>query len=224
MIQEKVLKGEINEAEGKVFIDRFGGEMARKLNDSVIKVMIPLARLEWRRAVYLAEIIGNPTYRNEMLYRVAESEAAGSSALANDFAKTDEGDSLGNRPAPIGPYRRERLSRRRPAPLPPPASDDAKENAIYAKLADEVLVDSWNVANGIDRLIWKNRAMVRITLTASDSQQFRRAMELARKIQNAESRTEAMLILAEAQCREGLGDAATETYQVAAQAAASITQ
>ena len=119
-----------------------------------------------------------------------------------------------------GTRRRERSHRR-----PPPCRhrrSHGRENAIYAKLADEVLVDSWNVANMIDRLIWKNRAMVKITLTASDSRQYRRALELARTIQNAESRTDAMLILAEAQCREGLSDAATESYQVAAQAAASI--
>ena len=76
--------------------------LAKKLKDNVVKVMIPLARLEWRRAVYLAAIIGNPTYRNEMLYRVAESEAAGSGALASDFVKSADGDSLGNRPAPAG--------------------------------------------------------------------------------------------------------------------------
>ena len=58
-------------------------------------VMIRLARLEWRRAVYLAEIIGNPTYRNEMLYRVAESEALGSGSIAKDFGQIDI-ESLGN--------------------------------------------------------------------------------------------------------------------------------
>ena len=40
-------------------------------------VLIRMARLEWQRGVYLASIIGNPTYRNEMLYKVAESEASG---------------------------------------------------------------------------------------------------------------------------------------------------
>ncbi len=67
-------------------------------------VMIRLARLEWQRAVYLAAIIGNPTYRNEMLYRVAENEAMGSASIANDFAPVDI-DSLGNRPARRSPRR-----------------------------------------------------------------------------------------------------------------------
>ena len=54
-------------------------QMARQLND----VLIRMARLEWKRGVYLASIIGNPTYRNEMLYKVAESEASGSATIAN---------------------------------------------------------------------------------------------------------------------------------------------
>ncbi len=220
MIQEKITKGEINEAEGKVLIDRLGGEMSVKLKDSVVKVMIPLARLEWKRAVYLAAIIGNPTYRNEMLFHVVESEAAGSATLANDFARSSEGESLGN------PVRSGSAAPGAVTPLPPPAPAPAatKENAVYANLADEVLVNSWKVADTIDRLVWKNRAMVRITLAASDSQQFARAAALSKTIQNAESRTEALLLLAESQCRHNLGDAATDTYQGAALAAASITQ
>ena len=86
-------------------------------------------------------------------------------------------------------------------------------------------MDSWNVADQIDRLIWKNRAMVRITLAASDSHQFKRGVELARTIQNAESRTEALLLMAEAQCHQSdQQDLATATYQAAAEAAAAITQ
>ena len=86
-------------------------------------------------------------------------------------------------------------------------------------------MDSWHVADQIDRLIWKNRAMVRITLAASDSHQFKRGVELARTIQNAESRTEALLLIAEAQCHlNDQQDLATLTYQAAAEAAAAITQ
>jgi hypothetical protein len=85
-------------------------------------------------------------------------------------------------------------------------------------------VDSWDVARKIDRLIWKHRAMVRISLTASDSRQYTRGVELARTIDNAESRSEALLILAEAQCRHQLDEQATATYQAAAEAVASIPQ
>ena len=218
VIQDKVSRGEIPEAEGKVFINQIGGELSRKLKGSVVTVMIPLARLEWRRAVYLAAIIGNPTYRNEMLYKVAESEANGSATLANDFGKSPE-----DRPVVVGTPLQDAPPKPAPAASPSP-STASKDDAVFAKLADVVLVDAWNVAEMIDRLIWKNRAMVKITLAASDSQQFNRAADLAKRIQNAEARTEAMLLLAEAECRGGLGDAATGSYQAAALAAASITQ
>jgi hypothetical protein len=91
-------------------------------------------------------------------------------------------------------------------------------------MADQVLVDAWNVARKIDRLLWKNRAMVAIALKASDSGQYNRGVELARTIENAESRSEALLLLAEAQCRHREDEAATPTYQAAAEAVASIPQ
>jgi hypothetical protein len=210
-------------------------------------MLIRLARLEWRRSVYLAGIISNPTYRNEMLYRVAESEAMGSMTIANDF-KVPEVESLGNRPAPArapggqpppppipAPAPGEQPPPP-PAPAPPPALAPApaparspegpktKEDEVFVKLADEILVDAWGVANRIDRLIWKNRAMVRIALSASDSRQYQRAVELSRTIENAESRAEALVLLAEAQCRHDQGDAATATYQAAAEAVASVPQ
>ena len=198
-------------------------------------VMIRMARLEWRRAVYLASIISNPTYRNEMLYRVAEDESIGSARVANDLPGSADITSLGNRPpsnlaaeaertpatpnppaaqppgaggqpAPAQGPAGNRPTPLRPAPpgaglpsrrpaTPPPApqpggsagTNQPVDDATFARLADEILVDSWNVARQIDRLIWKNRAMVRISLTASDSRQYTRGVELARTIENAES-------------------------------------
>jgi hypothetical protein len=91
-------------------------------------------------------------------------------------------------------------------------------------MADEVLVDAWDVARKIDRLLWKNRAMVVISLKASDSAQYNRGARLARTIENAEARSEALLLLAEAQCRHHEDAAATPTYQAAAEAVASIPQ
>lgn len=226
-------------------------------------VLIRMARLEWRRAVYLAELISNPTYRNEMLYRIAEDEAVGSSAIANDFPLAMALQSLGNRSAParvpgvgpnppvppappsanpprpapgqqpVSPAPSNPLGTRPPAnlaneaaalPVAPPS--DRKPEADFARLADEVLVDAWNVTQRIDRLIWKNRAMVRIALSASDSRQFSRGVELARTIDNAESRCEALLLMAEAMCRPGHEQpaAATAAYQATAEAVASIPQ
>ncbi len=205
-------------------------------------VLIRIARLEWRRAVYLAAIINNPTYRNEMLYRVAESEAVGSARVANDLPRALDLSSLGYRapaelargaagavppppprPArPAGPGGRED----QPAPLPVPprrATGDVDFSVdILNRLADEILVDSWNVARQADRLIWKHRAMVRITLAASDSQQFNRGFELARTIGNAESRAEAMLLLADAQCRRSLEEAAARVDTLASFAGGAV--
>lgn len=219
-----------------------------------VTVLVRLARLEWRRAQYLASLIGNPTYRNEMLYRVAEDEAVGSSAIANMPQRAADIDSLGNRPAPIrvpgaGPSvplpppplanpprpagRDQPLPPSRgaaPVPAPPrgegPSAlpEHKSETPDYPKMADDVLVDAWNVARAIDRLLWKHRAMVRIALSASDSRQYTRGVALARTIENAESRSEALLLLAEGQCRGGQDESATATFQAAAEAVASIPQ
>jgi hypothetical protein len=226
-------------------------------------VLIRMARLEWRRAVYLASLINNPTYRNEMLYRIAEDEAVGSSTISVDFPLAVSLESMGNRPSPTRvpgagpnppvPPRPPAASpprsapERAPAPVrppnplgtrppanlarealaaPPDAPADRKMDEDFVRLGDEVLVDAWNVANQIDRLIWKNRAMVRIALSASDSGQYRRGVELSRTIENAESRSEALLLMAEAICRTGQGqqEDATAAYQATAEAVASIPQ
>jgi hypothetical protein len=185
-------------------------------------VMIRMARLEWQRAVYLASIIGNPTYRNELLYKVAESEASGSATIANEYLRKLGTDLAVDLPSP---------GERPPSNVPP--GDDRTQNrakllkkATYSKLADAVLVDSFEVAKKIDRLIWKYRAMFRIALLAADSQQYSRGVELARGIENGESRAEAMLLLAEAQCRSGSNqsETATAAYQAAAEAVATVHQ
>jgi hypothetical protein len=241
-----------------------GVEALPKLPEAA--VLIRLARLEWRRAVYLASIIGNPTYRNEMLYQVAEDEAVGSSYIINEYTRGLDIESLGNRPA-FAPATRSPARPLAPNPLPPPAATPPQpaparptepgqppeppagrpsttpapgtapipparppgrreDQTDYAKVADEILVDAWDVARQIDRLLWKNRAMVRIALSASDSAQFSRAVELSRTIENAEARSEALLLLAEAMCRPNNNqlEAATPVYQAAAEAVASIPQ
>lgn len=164
--------------------------------------MVRMAQLEWKRAAYLATKIHNPTYRNEMLYKVAESVASGSSSLATDFIKVTDADTAANRQAP----------------------STSERDDTHRKLADALLIDSWDIANQIDRLIWKYRAMVRIALTAADSRQYARAVELCRMIDNAEARAEAMLTLAESQCRHNQNKEASTTYELAAEAVASVHQ
>ncbi len=161
-------------------------------------VFLRLARLEWKRGAYLCGLIGNPTYRNEMLYKVADSASSGSASIANEYEN-----------AYMDVNAR------------PDSADSPKLKEIRAA-ADGVLVESFDYASRIDRLIWKYRAMVRIALEAADSGQYERGLELSRKIDNAESRTEALLLLAESESRNGSQSAATQIYQEAAHAAASI--
>ena len=66
--------------------------------------------------------------------------------------------------------------------------------------------------------------MVRIALLAADSQQYSRGFDLARGIENGESRAEAMLLLAEAQARDDQNDGATASYEEAARAVATVQQ
>ncbi len=114
-------------------------------------VLIRLARLEWNRAVYLASIIDNPTYRNEMLYQVAESEGSGSATVANEFVPLPEPESLGNRPAPAAGAQKPAETPEKPAPAKPtekPAPAKPTEKAApkapsaddYKKVADSILV------------------------------------------------------------------------------------
>ncbi len=193
-------------------------------------VLIRTARLEWKRAVYLAEIIGNPTYRNEMMYKVAENMASGSASIANDFVRSTTPSSPSENPPPPAPAAP-------PAPKPAdraPAGEAAARQAAtgpkrvdpqtFRKTADDILVESFDVATKIDRLIWKYRAMVRITLLAADSQQYTRGFALAHGIANGESRAEAMLLLAEAQARDDQNDGATASYEEAAKAVATVQQ
>jgi hypothetical protein len=198
-------------------------------NDPV--VLIRTARLEWKRALYLSQIIGNPTYRNEMMYKVAENMASGSASIANEFIKPAPTTSPSQNPPPPAP----------PAPPAPKpgearplagetprrgatAATKAADNENYRQTADAILIESFDVAKKIDRLIWKYRAMARIALLAADSQQYSRGFELAKGIANGESRAEAMLLLAEAQARDDQNDGATAAYEEAAKAVATVQQ
>jgi hypothetical protein len=192
-------------------------------------VLIRTSRLEWQRAVYLAELIGNPTYRNEMMYKVAESMASGSASIANEYVRAAPNPALSPSPGvapPAAPA--PKRADPRPADGQPrsdvPAKPKSVEVEAFRKTADAILIDSFGVAKKIDRLIWKYRAMVRIALLAADSEQYSRGFDLARGIQNGESRAEAMLLLAEAQTRDNQNEGATASYEEAAKAVATVQQ
>ncbi len=160
-------------------------------------VAIRLARLEWRRAAYMARQIRNPTYRSEYLDRAIENMAVGSAVVALEFGR------------PRGDRTDE-------------AVDD--ERALFARQADEILLEGAELAQGIDRPIWKNRAMERLATAAGESSQYERATDLANRIRNAEARARALVLVAEFQARKGRDADATRSYTLAAEAVASIQQ
>jgi hypothetical protein len=92
----------------------------------------------------------------------------------------------------------------------------------FAGPADQVLLDATNVAERIERPVWRDRALVSIASAAAASKQFARGLEIARRIPQPEVRSDALVRIAEAQARRGDGGGATTTYREAAQAVASI--
>ena len=147
----------------------------------------------WSRAVDLCLRISNPTYRNEMLSRVVENEAAGSQTIATLFPRNEGAGTEGSRP-----------------------------ERSYDSDADRVLRDAAAHAARIDRPIWRDRAMLLVVASAAASNQFARGLEIARTIPQAEIRADALMRIAEAQSRSNRGPAASATYQEAVRAVASI--
>jgi len=162
---------------------------------------IRLARLEWRRSVYMAARIKNPTYRSEYLDRAIENMANGSATIAIEYAR----------------------------PLAEDARDKDKKEAVekhaeYTKQSDEVLLEAVQAAQQIQRPIWKNHALERIAVAAGMSSQYERATRIAAGIENAEARARALVLVAESQARSNQNDAATESYNLVGEAVSSIQQ
>jgi len=161
--------------------------------------LIDRAEVEWRRSAFLASRMANPTYRNEMLYRVVDSVSFGSQSIVNEFPRseaTESGDKAANQPANPGP---DPIDRR----------------------ADELLVKAATIAGIIERPVWRDRALVAIAYAAAQSRQFKRGVEIAMRIPQPEVRTDALVRIAESQAR-AKDEGATRTYQLAAEAVASI--
>jgi hypothetical protein len=64
---------------------------SKALPKSDRSILIRRASVEWQRAVALARVIANPTYRSEMLYRVIDNMAYGSQTIMTDFTPTAGG-------------------------------------------------------------------------------------------------------------------------------------
>ena len=115
--------------------------------------LIGRAQDEWRRAAYLAGRITSYTYRNEMLYRVVDNEAYGSQTIANEFPRDEVS-------------RDDRRGARHPI-------DDR---------ADQIMIEAATIARGIERPVWRDRALVSLATAAAQSEQFARGLEMARMI------------------------------------------
>jgi hypothetical protein len=156
--------------------------------------VIGQAEETWNRATDLAWRILNPTYRVEMLYRVVDNAAYGSQVIINEFPHGGESKHDGQ---------------------------NAEGRAIEAA-ADRVLANAAATAVRIERPVWRDRALVQITIAASASKQFARGLQIARTIPHPEVRSDALIRLADAQARRGDSQGATQTYSDAARSVASI--
>jgi len=165
------------------------------------KLSIRLARLEWQRASVLARAIINPTYRSEYLARVAEGLGRDSSRVILEYVRRSD---LDNAP------QAEKLT-----------EAEIKE---VEKSADDYLVEAEQVCQEIERPIWKNSALERTAINAGESQQYPRAFSIARSIQNAEARSQALILVAESQCRHRQAAEATATYAEVAEAVVRVDQ
>jgi hypothetical protein len=164
------------------------------------QLSIRLARLEWRRAAFLARRIINSTYRSEYLGRVAEGMGRDSSRIVLEYVnRVDYGTST-------APKRSE------------------KDTKAFAQSADSFLEEAAEMARTIERPIWRNQALERSAINAGESQQYERAFTIARSIENAEARSQALILVAESQCRYGQASSATATYSEVAEAVARVEQ
>ncbi len=157
--------------------------------------LIRKGQVDWKLAGDLALKIQNPTYRNELMFKVADGMAAGSQAIVNDFPKAEGG---GGQKSARG------------------------FDLSYSGLPDQILQHAAAYATLIDRHVWHDRAMVSVATAASESRQFDRAIAIARMIPQPEVRTDALLKIAESQARKNDAAGATATYREAALSVASI--
>ncbi len=152
---------------------------------------------EWSLAVDLAQRVEDITARTEALFRVVESEAFSSQRLITDPIRSN---SFSGRP------------------------DPNSMSADIRSFSDELLVTSARHAALIQRPIWRNYATYSIISNAAASSQFERGFEIARGVDQPESRTNVLIRLAEGQAVNGHQAEATAAYTEAARAVAMIPQ
>jgi hypothetical protein len=156
--------------------------------------LIRRAMRDTLRAGQLADQISNPTYRSELLYRVADGLAYNSQSIVNEYPRLESGS----------------------------GKDARGLDNSYESLPDQMIQEAANIAQRIERPVWHDRGLVAVATAAAESRQFSRALNVARRIPPPEVRTDALLKIAETQARRGDPQGATSTYREAAEAVASI--
>jgi hypothetical protein len=152
-----------------------------------------LAEDQWRRDLVIGRQIQSANFRSEMLYRVVEGRSRSSMTIANEVLRAPE-----------------------------PRSDlQGMQTALNGR-ADAILAEAERVAWAIQRPVWRDTGLVRICGSAATSDQYRRGLDVARKIPQPEYRTDGLILLAEGQARHGDQAAASIAYQEAARAVAAI--
>lgn len=151
---------------------------------------------EWAQAVELTSRLDNVTIRTETLSRIVESEAFSSQRLITDPLRGNNGG--------------------RPDPKTLPAE--------IRGFSDDLLASASRHAQMIERPIWRDYAAFTIISNAATSSQFTRGFQIARAIEQPESRTNALIRLAEGQALNGRPNEATAAYEEAARSVTLIPQ
>lgn len=158
---------------------------------------IRLAVGEYRRASSLAQKLTIPTYRSEMMYRVADGMSFGSQSIVNEYPRGNEKET---------------------------PRDASGIDHSFSDLPDAILLEAADVAGRIDVPVWRDQALYKVASAGAESRQYARAVTVARRIPSVEVRANALLKIAELQARRGDPEGATSTYGEAAQAVAAMSK
>lgn len=157
--------------------------------------LIQHAEVEWARIAYLAARITDPTYRSENMFRLVDGESFGARAIAKEFRSV------------------------------PGARNVATPTEPFIAAADRILRKATQHAEAIERTIWRDRALAEAATNAGGGLRFELALEIVRKVQRPETRTDALIKIAETQALKGNDpEQAHATYEEAARTVASIAQ
>ncbi len=159
------------------------------------KAALDKTREAYAAASVVAGEITDLNMRGEALYKVAEAEARSGGEIVS------------------------------PRFVINPSPDSPGETLRREELADRSLAAAAETARTIRRAIWRDRALLAVANQATDASRFDQALSIARSIPHPQARADALVRLAEAECRKGgMAREATKTYSEAAHAVACIPE